>query len=85
MIQKPILPDCKRRSTPCVFVSLRIFGRISGTVSLIRVNSLSFKKMVLGKNNRYMAILSFFAIDYLVTYSANIRLGASKPGVRTYS
>lgn len=38
-----------------------------------------------GENNRYVTILSFFAIDYLVTYSANIRLGASKPGVRTYS
>lgn len=46
MIQKPIPPDCKRRSTPC-FVLFRIFGRISGTVSLIKVNSLSFRKIVL--------------------------------------
>lgn len=52
MIQKPIPPDCKRRSTPC-FVLFKIFGRISGTVSLIKVNSLSFRKIVLRreKNN----------------------------------
>lgn len=64
IIQKPILPDCKRRSTPC-FVSFRIFGLISGTVSLIRVNSLSFKKMVLG--GKMINTERFFHFSRLIT------------------